>query len=255
MPALLLLLLFIGFPARAEPPSGPFSQTECVGCHGEKTPDLITAWRAGPHGTARTPAGCIACHGERHADSAARARRSETCIGCHDGPGAPAVRSYLTSKHGVIAAIEGGGYDFSRPLADANYRAPSCAYCHLHDGAHGAAEQTGEACYDCHSPRYADTLVAAGKRGLDVGLMKMREAEDAVAARRRGGKLTSDETKELDAMLRAMRDGALVGLRVGTVHQAPDFQWWLGQAALDGALLRIKARLSRIDRQKLLDKR
>ena len=85
--------------------------------------------------------------------------------------------------------------------------------------------------------------------------MKMREAEDAVAARRRGGKLTSDETKELDAMLRAMRDGALVGLRVGTVHQAPDFQWWLGQAALDGALLRIKARLSRIDRQKLLDKR
>ncbi|MDP7549222.1 MAG: multiheme c-type cytochrome [Alphaproteobacteria bacterium] len=255
MPGLLLLLLILALPARAEPPPGRFSHDECVQCHAENTPALVKAWRSGPHGTVGTPAGCIACHGDRHAESAARARRSEICIACHGGPDVPAVRSYLTSKHGVIVTLEGGGYDFSRRLVDANYRAPTCAYCHLYDGAHGAAGQAVDACIDCHSPRYIDTLIAAGERGLDIGLMKMREAEDAVAAWQRGGKLTDEEVSELYAMLRGMREGALADLRRGTVHQSPDFQWWFGQAALDGALLRIKARLSRIDRQKQLDKR
>ena len=51
-----------------------------------------------------------------------------------------------------------------------------------------------------------------------------------------------------------MRAGPLAGLRLGTVHHAPDFQWWLGQAALDGALLRIKAALSRLERRQAIER-
>ncbi len=256
MRVLLLLVLFIAYPIQAETlPPGPFPTAECLDCHQEKTPDIVEAWRTGPHRTPVAATGCVTCHGDLHAGAAARARRPQTCIGCHGGPNAPAVRSYSTSKHGVIATIEGDQYDLSKRLADANYRAPSCAYCHFYDGGHGAAMTTLDACYDCHSPRYANTLFEAGRRGIDVGLLKVQEAEEAVADWRRQGKLTAQEGKELDALLRTMRDGPLTSLRLGTAHQSPDYQWWFGQAALDGALLRIKARLSRIIREKALKER
>ncbi|NQU62105.1 MAG: hypothetical protein HQ512_13325 [Rhodospirillales bacterium] len=42
-------------------------------------------------------------------------------------------------------------------------------------------------------------------------------------------------------------------LRLGFAHHSPDYQWWYGQAALDGDLLRVKAAASRLRRQKNMD--
>ena len=250
------MLLAGGFPAHAgDAPEGVFGEEECVACHEKETPDIAAAWRAGPHGAASPRAGCASCHGAKHDGSAATARRPEACIACHGGADAAVVRSYLTSKHGVIATIERGVMDFSRSLSEANYRSPVCAYCHFHSGGHGVRGDTGDACLDCHSSRFAETLFESGRRGIDIGQAKMREAEEAVAAWRIGANPTTGEAAEFEAMLISMRDGPLTGLRLGTVHHSPDFQWWLGQAALDGALLRIKAALSRNLRRKALEAR
>lgn len=246
---LLVFLLLFSVPGAAEPlPPGPFSEADCVQCHGQETPGLVTAWQIGPHGKARPIAGCTSCHGSLHDGSAARSRQSGVCIECHGGLHDPVVRSYLTSKHGVIATIESDRYDFSKPLSDANYRAPSCAYCHNHDGAHGTSAKADDACYDCHSPRYVAALFASAKRGTDIGQLKLQEAQNAVTAWRRKKDRPDAVIEKLDAMLHAMRDGPLAGLRLGSVHASPDYQWWYGQAALDGDLVRIKAALSRLQR-------
>ena len=46
------------------------------------------------------------------------------------------VHSYTRSKHGIIMQLEHKRYDWNKPLREANYRVPGCAYCHLHDGNH-----------------------------------------------------------------------------------------------------------------------
>lgn len=245
--AVFLFAFLTAVPALAdELPPGPFSEKTCIQCHEKETPELVSGWRAGSHVD-----GCISCHGEMHPGAAAKARRSQTCIVCHGGPKAALSRSYLTSKHGVIATIEQGRWDFSQSLADANYRAPTCAYCHFHGGAHGveAGEKVRDSCLDCHSPRLVSTLLASGERGLDIGRLKVREAEEAV----RGARLSADEAAELNRGIDDMRQGPLASLGHGVNHHSPDYQWWYGQAALDGALLRIKAKLTEILRRRALE--
>lgn len=252
--ALLVLLVLLawalpasaaGLPDGGPPDGGPLADAACIDCHAE----VATAWRDGPHGPA-AKAGCVACHGERHRSAGPRARRSETCIACHGGEGGAAARSYVTSKHGVIATLEGPGWDWSQPLIEANYRTPSCAYCHLHDGAHGrmlALEVLETACADCHSPRFIETLFAAGRRMLGIADLKLAEATAAVEAAAAAG---SDPGPEIGRMLETMRRRTLRNLRLGIGHQSPDYQWWYGHAALDGDLLRIKSALSRKARKR-----
>ena len=129
-----LFLVFAAPVSADELLPGDFANQSCIDCHEKQTPQPVLQWRASAH--APTVADCVACHGERHDGAAARSRRNDTCTGCHGGPESSVVRSYVTSKHGVIAAIEGDRWDWSRRLAEANYRAPTCAYCHLYDGRH-----------------------------------------------------------------------------------------------------------------------
>jgi hypothetical protein len=239
--AALLMLLAWALPAAAAelPGEGRLADAACIDCHAGAT----AAWRDGPHGTA-ADAGCVACHGQRHSTAGSRARRSESCIGCHGGEQGASARSYLTSKHGVIATLEGSRWDWSQPLLEANYRAPTCAYCHMHDGAHGrmlSIDVLETACSDCHSPRYVETLFAAGRRMLGIGELKLAEATAAAGA---------DPEPEIGRMLETMRTRTLGNLRLGIGHQSPDYQWWYGHAALDGDLLRIKSALSRNARQR-----
>ncbi len=225
----------------AELPPGPFDEAACIACHGEQSPDLVQAWRLGRHGPDRT--GCTACHGLRHGALAA-VRQNGACVTCHGGPTASPVRAYATSKHGVIAGLEAAQEDFSLPLTEGNMRAPTCAYCHLHEADHGASAETARnACLDCHSPRYVDTLLASAQRSLVIGRLKLSEAEAAAA----------NQGIDLGDRLRAMREGPLAALRHGLAHLSPDHQWWFGQAALDGALLRIKAAITRHRRQRALN--
>jgi mono/diheme cytochrome c family protein len=74
--------------------------------------------------------GCIACH-TRHAFSLEEARKPEACYTCHMGPDHPNFEAYMSSKHGSIYAAEGGDWDWSAPMAEAEWDAPTCAYCHM----------------------------------------------------------------------------------------------------------------------------
>lgn len=190
---------------------------------------------------------------DHHGDAGADARRNDACISCHGGPKASVVRSYLTSKHGVITVIEADKWDFSKPLEGGNYRAPTCAYCHFHDGGDDdgdARDDARDACGDCHSPRFVDTLHDANDGAIGIGRLKVKEAADAVERERE--RLSPAQGAELDRMVGVMRDGPLRYLWHGLVHHSPDYQWWYGQAALDGDLLRIKAKLSRFLRERAL---
>ncbi len=239
--ALFLLLMLCGLPVEAAelPGEGLLEDSSCIACHA----DTAAAWRDGPHGSAQN-AGCVACHGSRHATSGTKARRSETCVQCHGGQRGATSRSYRTSKHGVIATLEQAGWNWSARLTEANYRAPSCAYCHMHDGAHGrllSPDVLEASCLDCHSPRYVQTINDAGSRMLEIANLKVTEAYAAAEA---------NGSPEIAGMLKTMQKKTLRNLRLGVGHQSPDYQWWYGHAALDGDLLRIKSALSRQARER-----
>lgn len=84
---------------------------------------------------------CDSCH-TRHKFSAAEARRPEACITCHSGPPHPDDETYFHSLHGQIYLAEGAKWDWSKPLKKGNYRAPTCAYCHMRDGKHQVADKS-----------------------------------------------------------------------------------------------------------------
>lgn len=166
----------------------------------------------------------------------------KTCVECHAGA---AERSWALSKHGVIAKIEAGRE---------RRRAPDCASCHTLEAKAPAPnhydrklsraqarEAATENCRTCHSPRYTTEQNAAAQRGLALGEMKQREARDLLEAARK--ELSGEELVRIEKLFATLRDKNLRDLRLGLAHQSPDYQWWLGQAALDGSLLRIKGAL------------
>jgi hydroxylamine dehydrogenase len=74
--------------------------------------------------------GCIACH-TRHSFSLVEARKPEACHTCHMGPDHPNYEAYMASKHGSIYVARGKDWDWTQPLAQARWDAPTCAYCHM----------------------------------------------------------------------------------------------------------------------------
>jgi mono/diheme cytochrome c family protein len=174
----------------------------------------------------------------------------KSCIDCHTGA---AERSYALSKHGVIARIEAGRE---------RRRTPDCGDCHAFEAKAPAPrhyvkktsrtearEQATAGCGACHSPRYVTEQLAAAERGLAIGEMKRREAEALVELARK--EMSTAELAQIEKLLATLRDENLRDLRLGLAHQSPDYQWWLGQAALDGSLLRIKGALGEARRSRL----
>lgn len=206
----------------------------CAGCHPERAAELEDEKRFGfpSHALAMERAvdakhfvdkpkaevqACIQCHSvatkcdschTRHKFSAAEARRPEACITCHSGPPHPDDETYFHSLHGQIYLAEGAQWDWSKPLSKGNYRAPTCAYCHMRDGRHQVADKTiwkfglqevnpltstnevkrrawVEICSDCHDTEWS----AQQLRGLDQerkrAWRKLYAAEDALKALRR----------------------------------------------------------------------
>ena len=210
--------------------ASPFTQAECLECHGERDASLVEQWRVGPHGAT---ADCIACHGRRHNNLPA-ARADSACTGCHGGP---VEDSYTKSKHGVLVHL--GRPDWTNPLQRGAYRAPGCAYCHLHDRDHrdsmdpDRGASVGEwICSGCHAPRYVNRQLEAGQRLLEIARLKAEEAA-AVAARHPGGEVAVEDL--LGSVQLHLRN-----VRLGAGHQSPDYQWWLGQPAMDGDLIRLR---------------
>jgi mono/diheme cytochrome c family protein len=173
----------------------------------------------------------------------------KTCVDCHAGA---AERSWALSKHGVIARIEAGRE---------RRRTPDCGACHGFEAkAPGpqhyakktsrteAREQATAGCGACHSPRYVAEQLAAAQRGLVIGEMKRREAEALVEQARK--EVPGADLARIEKLLATLKDENLRDLRLGLAHQSPDYQWWLGQAALDGSLLRIKGALGEARRSR-----
>jgi len=236
---LALLLGFLALSLRAEEtaPPGPFAEEQCILCHEERDPGLVDQWRRDVH-SAAAGTGCSGCHGDRHEGAAETARRDRNCTRCHDGP---AGHSYATSKHGVITRLESNRRDWRLPLQGDNYRTPGCSYCHYYDASHrntmdpaaGPGEVREWICTKCHSPRYTNEQFAAGQRQLEIADLKVTEGLALIASVRNG---KPEKLATLEKALTHHRRNVLLG--VG--HQSPDYQWWHGQPALDGDLIRIR---------------
>lgn len=260
-----LALLLAGPALAAQAPAGSFANDRCVSCHAGRNPELVAGWKQSAHARTAPKADCVGCHGGTHEGAAARARRDGACVACHAKRDRASVHSYTTSKHAVIVKLEQDTWDWSRPLARGNYRAPGCAYCHLHAGEHdtgrtvsrwtpdaaGESEEpvrqrTAAVCGDCHAPRYVAEQLATGTRMLEIARMKVREARGV--AKRHDAALTEPEQAEIARLLLGMERHAR-NVRIGIGHQSPDYQWWHGHPALDGDLLRIKGVVSERERR------
>ena len=250
---LLGILCLAAHPALADEqvPPGPFTEAECITCHTERDPDLIRQWREGPHATT-SGVGCNSCHGDRHKDSDIRARKDRSCTGCHEGP---TSHSYATSKHGIIMRLEESHQDWRQPLQRGNYRTPVCSYCHLHDGDHGdtmaparGPEVRQWICSGCHSPRYVREQFANGKRQLAIADLKLTEGEALISS-------ATDAQPDVMSKLRQNLIHHRENVLLGVGHQSPDYQWWHGQPALDGDLIRIRDAITEFRRRKALARR
>lgn len=158
------------------------------------------------------------------------------CIACHGATSAE-VHGWRLSKHGVLVRISTPG------------RAPGCVDCHTAEAHRPAdAARMDQSCGRCHSPRYVATLRENGARMIEVGNMKQREAL-ALLSRARS-EFPAAALAEMEAHYARLQKH-LRNLRLGVAHQSPDYQWWHGQPALDGDLLRIKGAYDELVRQRL----
>jgi hypothetical protein len=238
----------------------------CIQCHEKENSALIENWQISAHATARAEeddiVNCVSCHGQLHKDMAAKARRDETCIDCHGGRKDPVVHSYSTSKHGALMQLEKNSYDWKQSFELANYRAPGCGYCHMHQNNHNVSitarydlmssieagkvqNKTREVCQDCHSPRYITQLFSNGEAMLEVARKKVREANVLIE---QAEKIFSDAELGPAKKHRKKMQQHFKNVHLGVGHQSPDYQWWHGQPALDGDLLRIKDSIGELHR-------
>lgn len=234
----------------------------CIDCHGKRDDTLVNDWKNSAHARATPAIDCVNCHGRQHTDMAARARPDQTCINCHGGEKAPVAHSYSSSKHGTLMRMEKNRYDWKLPLRSANYRAPGCSYCHMHQGRHNVSasvrhdlmrdnetaaihDYTRSVCQDCHAPRYISRLFENGEAMLEIARKKVREADKLL--QQAGETFSPDELKPAREQFEKMQHH-LTNVHLGVGHQSPDYQWWHGQPALDGDLLRIKDHIGELYR-------
>ena len=88
----------------------------------------------------------------------------------------------------------------------------------------------------CHAPRYIQRLRENALGMTAIADMKYREAGQLLQRQIMNPGCAS-ALAELDKSRRKHRDNVYLG----AFHQSPDYQWWHGQPALDGDLLRIRS--------------
>jgi len=245
--------------------------TSCIQCHEQQNPSLIKDWLNSAHATAEPVVDCVSCHGTLHSNMASAARRDDSCTNCHGGEKAPVAHSYASSKHGSLMRIEKNTYDWNQPFASANYRAPGCGYCHMHQSNHNVSrtvrhdlmsdkdsnpeiekvqDETRAVCQECHSPRYITRLFDNGEAMLEIARKKVREAKAAIEQAETN--FSDTQLKPAKAQFKKMQQH-LRNVHLGVGHQSPDYQWWHGQPALDGDLLRIKDSIGELQRLKSIN--
>lgn len=236
----------------------------CIICHEQKNSVLIKDWQRSVHAAASPVVNCVSCHGKLHKNIAGKARRDEACTDCHGGNKNPVVHSYSTSKHGALMQLEKNTYDWKQPFELAKYRAPGCGYCHMHQSSHDVSrtvrhdlmsdieienvhDETRAVCQDCHSPRYITRLFSNGEAMLEIARKKVREAD---ALLEQAEKTFSDAELKSAKKHKQKMQQHFKNVHLGVGHQSPDYQWWHGQPALDGDLIRIKDSIGELYRLK-----
>jgi hypothetical protein len=101
-------------------------------------------------------------------------------------------------------------------------------------------------CGDCHAPRYIAEQTDTGLRMVEIARMKLREAREMMAHYQETP--PAGDRRVLDALFSGMQVHGR-NVRLGVGHQSPDYQWWHGQPALDGDLLRIKGAVTEPERR------
>lgn len=159
-------------------------------------------------------------------------------------PAATTVRSRTATPPRSTACWCASADPTGRDRCSAASTAPGCANCHLHDRDHGdtmdaarGAEVREWVCGGCHAPRYVREQLDAGARLQEVADLKAEEAEHIAAQHPMGGNVSAD-------LLVSARKHAR-NVRLGAGHQSPDYQWWHGQPALDGDLIRLRDAVAR----------
>lgn len=251
-----LVLIFFSYNSLAQiiapDPDQKLTNKNCIECHEQTDKQLISDWRSSQHASSKPVTNCINCHGDSHKQMASYARRDNSCVNCHNKNN-PATHSYQSSKHGVLMQIEKNTYDWNKKLQQANYRAPGCGYCHMHQGNHQLTRSINmmTVCQDCHAPRYLSRLNTNGVEMYKIALMKLQEAEALI--KKEAADLSIKEHEKITIHLEKMKKH-LKNVKLGIGHQSPDYQWWHGQPALDGDLLRMKGIIGEVKRQKNIDK-
>ncbi|MDN3510269.1 MAG: multiheme c-type cytochrome [Candidatus Jettenia sp. CY-1] len=147
---------------------------------------------------------CDGCH-TRHDFSLAEARKPNNCGICHTGLDHYEYEMYRESYHGMIYESEQHTWDWTKPLKPANYKTPTCAFCHMKDGEHNAQKASTiyshmgtslvdrgapkfkeerqnwiNTCKGCHSPRFAADQLNAMDEAVKLSFTKWREAMKVV---------------------------------------------------------------------------
>ncbi|ABI59913.1 multiheme c-type cytochrome [Nitrosomonas eutropha] len=194
-----------------------------------------TVWAAMPQ--REVAEGCTMCHTNqnkcdnchtRHEFSAAESRKPEACATCHSGVDHNNYEAYIMSKHGKLAEMNRGNWNWNVRLKDAfskgGQTAPTCAACHMeYEGEYthnitrktrwanypfvpGIAENItsdwSEArldswvvtCTQCHSERFARSYLDLMDKGTLEGLAKYQEANAIVHKMYEDGTLTGQKT-------------------------------------------------------------
>ncbi|MFZ5571877.1 MAG: multiheme c-type cytochrome [Thermodesulfobacteriota bacterium] len=136
----------------------------CLACHGTEVVlengRPVAGWpnvgvgRINPDGSKGS---CSSCH-TRHRFSIAEARKPEACGQCHLGPDHPQMEIYNESKHGALYGTEGQGWSWDPAdrswTAGRDYRAPTCAACHMSAAGAEAAthDVTGRLSWETQAP-------------------------------------------------------------------------------------------------------
>jgi hydroxylamine dehydrogenase len=236
----------------------------CIQCHEKEDKQLINDWQNSVHAKTEPAVDCISCHGNSHETAAVKSRHDQTCISCHGGKEAPVAHSYSSSKHGTLMQLEKNTYDWNQSFELANYRAPGCGYCHMYQSNHNVSTTVRHdlmtdletekvqnsmraVCQDCHAPRYISRLFSNGEAMLEIARKKVREAKNLIeqATIEFGAEKLATANVQFKKMQQHLKN-----VYLGAGHQSPDYQWWHGQPALDGDLLRIKDNIGELYRLK-----
>jgi hydroxylamine dehydrogenase len=184
---------------------------DCVECHKQTTPGIVTDWQLSKHGQAGLD--CSICHGQQHASASdadkAQIPTPETCAACHDEK----VKQYKAGKHAFAWAAmkamptmhwqpsiltEGmkgcGGCHKIGVKTEAEIKAlkdkspgfgtASCDACHTRHTFSKKEAQQPQACQTCHMgfdhPQWE--MYSSSKHGVRASLKQINILSDTASA-------------------------------------------------------------------------